>query len=260
MKWLHVTFLGYGGGYNDRGIVEYKSREESDSEYDEFGRLKKRRKHSSGHQTKRDEEHTDNKKESYSDSRKYRDNRTEEDGKRKPKEVEEDEDEEDEDNDSDLAKYDLFGDESGGEELILPRKNKNSKHDDEGQHQKENPSDRNSNAKDDRKRTHSTSRSFGGSSKRRSSSKELRGSRDRDRGNLVDGHRSHTFNSPSQHGSSSKYRKTHYKDNVEDRRRSRKDSYSSSSSSSSSSSTSSHLSRSPSNASSEGRHRNVKLA
>lgn len=36
---------GYGGGYNDRGIVEYKERrEEEDDEYDEFGRRKKRRK------------------------------------------------------------------------------------------------------------------------------------------------------------------------------------------------------------------------
>lgn len=36
---------GYGGGYNDRGVVEYKERrEEEDDEYDEFGRRKKRRK------------------------------------------------------------------------------------------------------------------------------------------------------------------------------------------------------------------------
>uniref|UniRef100_A0A182TDE7 RanBP2-type domain-containing protein n=1 Tax=Anopheles melas TaxID=34690 RepID=A0A182TDE7_9DIPT len=32
---------GYGGGYNDRGVVEYKDRVESDDEYDEFGRRKK---------------------------------------------------------------------------------------------------------------------------------------------------------------------------------------------------------------------------
>ncbi|XP_044728715.1 zinc finger Ran-binding domain-containing protein 2-like isoform X1 [Chrysoperla carnea] len=34
---------GLGGGYNDRGVVEYKQREDSDDEYDEFGRRKKRR-------------------------------------------------------------------------------------------------------------------------------------------------------------------------------------------------------------------------
>lgn len=35
---------GYGGGYNDRGVVEYKERSnDSDDEYDEFGRRKKKR-------------------------------------------------------------------------------------------------------------------------------------------------------------------------------------------------------------------------
>lgn len=35
-------FLGYGGGYLDRGVVEYKERvESSDDEYDEFGRRKR---------------------------------------------------------------------------------------------------------------------------------------------------------------------------------------------------------------------------
>lgn len=33
---------GYGGGYNDRGTVEYIEREESDDEFDEFGRKKKK--------------------------------------------------------------------------------------------------------------------------------------------------------------------------------------------------------------------------
>lgn len=36
---------GYGGGYNDRGVVEYKERKnEDDDEYDEFGRRRKKRK------------------------------------------------------------------------------------------------------------------------------------------------------------------------------------------------------------------------
>ncbi|EDO36097.1 predicted protein, partial [Nematostella vectensis] len=34
---------GYGGGYNERGTVEYKPKEESDDEYDEFGRRKKKK-------------------------------------------------------------------------------------------------------------------------------------------------------------------------------------------------------------------------
>lgn len=35
---------GYGGGYNDRGVVEYKERRDDDDEYDEFGRRRKKRK------------------------------------------------------------------------------------------------------------------------------------------------------------------------------------------------------------------------
>lgn len=35
---------GYGGGYNERGVVEYRRRESSsDDEFDEFGRRKKKR-------------------------------------------------------------------------------------------------------------------------------------------------------------------------------------------------------------------------
>ena len=33
---------GYGGGYNERGNVEYIEREDSDDEFDEFGRRKKK--------------------------------------------------------------------------------------------------------------------------------------------------------------------------------------------------------------------------
>ena len=33
---------GYGGGYNERGNVEYHKREESDDEYDLYGRKKKK--------------------------------------------------------------------------------------------------------------------------------------------------------------------------------------------------------------------------
>lgn len=36
---------GYGGGYNERGVVEYRRREpSSEDEYDEFGRKKRKRK------------------------------------------------------------------------------------------------------------------------------------------------------------------------------------------------------------------------
>ena len=33
---------GYGGGYKERENVEYKDRKESDDEFDEFGRRKKK--------------------------------------------------------------------------------------------------------------------------------------------------------------------------------------------------------------------------
>lgn len=43
MKFI-LQFVGYGGGYNDRGVVEYKERKvDSDDEYDEFGRRKRKR-------------------------------------------------------------------------------------------------------------------------------------------------------------------------------------------------------------------------
>lgn len=71
---------GFGGGYNDRGVVEYKEREESDDEYDEFGRRKKRRSEISK---------SDN----------------DEDNRAKDFDDEEEEDEDDED--GDLSKYDL---------------------------------------------------------------------------------------------------------------------------------------------------------
>lgn len=36
---------GYGGGYNERGVVEYRRREpSSEDEYDEFGRKKRKHK------------------------------------------------------------------------------------------------------------------------------------------------------------------------------------------------------------------------
>ncbi|EDW08509.1 zinc finger Ran-binding domain-containing protein 2 [Drosophila mojavensis] len=85
---------GFGGGYNDRGVVEYKEREDSDSEYDEFGRRKKRKNNDRGG----DE-----------DSR----NRGRDEPKRARRsdiEGDEDEEEDDEDDDGDLSKYDLWGD------------------------------------------------------------------------------------------------------------------------------------------------------
>lgn len=43
MRPFFSAFEGYGGGYNDRGVVEYKERRVSEDDYDEFGRRRKKR-------------------------------------------------------------------------------------------------------------------------------------------------------------------------------------------------------------------------
>ncbi|KAL1494885.1 hypothetical protein ABEB36_010400 [Hypothenemus hampei] len=84
---------GFGGGYNDRGVVEYKERIDSDDEFDEFGRRKKRR-------TRRSSS-SDNGKFNGKDSDRKKDKCV------AKEEEEEEEDEEEEDDDGDLSKYDL---------------------------------------------------------------------------------------------------------------------------------------------------------
>nr|CAH7739543.1 unnamed protein product [Callosobruchus chinensis] len=78
---------GFGGGYNDRGVVEYKERRDSDDEYDEFGRRKKRR----------------GQRDSSDDERKYEEKKV----VQKDEAENEDEEEEEDDDDGDLSKYDL---------------------------------------------------------------------------------------------------------------------------------------------------------
>lgn len=72
---------GFGGGYNDRGVVEYKERRDSDDEYDEFGRKKKKR--------SKDDDSDSDQKEEHSDV------------------AAEEQEEEEDDDDGDLSKYDL---------------------------------------------------------------------------------------------------------------------------------------------------------
>lgn len=84
---------GYGGGYNDRGIVEYKDRSESDDEYDEFGRRKKKKSSSNSRQRYTNE----------NVSKKLHKNSRNDDKQ------DEEEDEEDDDDSGDLSKYDLWG-------------------------------------------------------------------------------------------------------------------------------------------------------
>lgn len=93
---------GYGGGYNDRGVVEYVKRDESDDEYDEFGRKKKKQKRCSGSIS--EDSNSQNGKEEDIDrgQNKMLSKATEEDD-----DEEEDDEEDDDDEDGDLSKYDL---------------------------------------------------------------------------------------------------------------------------------------------------------
>lgn len=83
---------GLGGGYNERENVEYIEREESDGEYDEFGRKKKKYR---GNDDKPSKVKPSVKEDKVKDSVKYRE--------------EEEEEEDDDDEDGDLSKYDLTG-------------------------------------------------------------------------------------------------------------------------------------------------------
>lgn len=93
---------GYGGGYNDRGVVEYVKRDESDDEYDEFGRKKKKQKRGNGSIS--DDSNSRNGNEDDDD-----DDREKTKTRSKVNDYEEDDDEDDDDDDEegDLSKYDL---------------------------------------------------------------------------------------------------------------------------------------------------------
>uniref|UniRef100_A0A3B3V589 Zinc finger Ran-binding domain-containing protein 2 n=1 Tax=Poecilia latipinna TaxID=48699 RepID=A0A3B3V589_9TELE len=88
-KYAKLEERTYGGGFNERENVEYIEREESDGEYDEFGRKKKkyRGKSNSSSSAKETEK------------------------KEVPKDEDEEEEEEEEDDDGDLSKYKLDDDE-----------------------------------------------------------------------------------------------------------------------------------------------------
>lgn len=97
---------GYGGGYNDRGVVEYKNREEYDDEYDEFGRKKKRHSDSES-----GDQHSFRSKSNTSSDRKNKQNSREELKQREESEKEDeddDDDDDDDDSDADVSKYDLW--------------------------------------------------------------------------------------------------------------------------------------------------------
>lgn len=94
---------GLGGGFNERGTVEYKSHDSGDDEYDDFGRKKKKFREPSASGTQEIV-----KKGEISSQNAYN--------------IEEDDEEEEDDDDEDLGKYDLWGDEEDKEsEKDCPR-------------------------------------------------------------------------------------------------------------------------------------------
>lgn len=91
---------GYGGGFNEREDLEYKEREESDGEYDEFGRIKKKFRGKSKKDTEKKEEPV-----------KVNNDKADK----------EDNDEDDDDEDGDLSKYKLDDDDDEDEEADLSK-------------------------------------------------------------------------------------------------------------------------------------------
>lgn len=111
---------GYGGGFNERENVEYIEREESDGEYDEFGRKKKkfRGRSNSTPSVKESEKKEVPKGE---DDEEEEDEDEEEDGDLSKYKLDDDDEEEDED--GDLSKYDL----DASDEDDKPAKKKGSR-------------------------------------------------------------------------------------------------------------------------------------
>lgn len=91
---------GYGGGYNDRGVVEYKEHRDSDNEYDEFGRRKR----------KPDEKMASPRGDS--SSKRPKNNKQEDSKSEEDNEDEDDNDDDEDDSNGDLSKYQLFDDET----------------------------------------------------------------------------------------------------------------------------------------------------
>ncbi|XP_052455715.1 zinc finger Ran-binding domain-containing protein 2-like isoform X2 [Carassius gibelio] len=85
---------GYGGGFNERENLVYNEREESDGEYDEFGRIKKKYRGKSTKDTEKKEE-----------------------PKKNNNNNEEEEEEDEDDEDGDLSKYKLDDDDEDDADL-----------------------------------------------------------------------------------------------------------------------------------------------
>ncbi|TNM87948.1 hypothetical protein fugu_006169, partial [Takifugu bimaculatus] len=158
---------GYGGGFNERENIEYIEREESDGEYDEFGRKKKkfRGKSSSTSSSKETE-----KKEVKKDEEEEDEEDDEEDGDVSKYKLDDDDDE---DEDGDLSKYDL---DASDEDADKAAKKKGSRSDSSRSSSRSSSSSSRSRSRS-RSRSSSSSRSGSRSrSRSRSSSRSGKGS------------------------------------------------------------------------------------
>ncbi|XP_014826774.1 PREDICTED: zinc finger Ran-binding domain-containing protein 2 isoform X1 [Poecilia mexicana] len=156
---------GYGGGFNERENVEYIEREESDGEYDEFGRKKKkyRGKSNSSSSAKETE-----KKEVPKDEDEEEEEEEDDDGDLSKYKLDDDEDDED----GDLSKYDL----NASDEDEKPAKKSGSR---SGSSRSTSRSSSSTSRSRSRSRSRSTSSSRSGSRSRshsRSSSRSGKGS------------------------------------------------------------------------------------
>ncbi|XP_023809952.1 zinc finger Ran-binding domain-containing protein 2 isoform X1 [Oryzias latipes] len=164
---------GYGGGFNERENVEYIEREESDGEYDEFGRKKKKYRGKSSTQS------------SSKQSEKKEEPKVQEEEPDDEEEDDEDgdlskyklDDEDDDEDDGDLSKYDLVA----SDEDEQPAKKKGSR---SGSSRSSSRSSSSSSRSRSRSRSRSSSSSRSGShsrSRSRSSSGSGKGSSPRKR-------------------------------------------------------------------------------
>ncbi|XP_067316032.1 zinc finger Ran-binding domain-containing protein 2 isoform X1 [Pseudorasbora parva] len=158
---------GYGGGFNERENLVYNEREESDGEYDEFGRIKKKFRGKSKKDTEKKEEP---KKEDNNNEDGDEEEEDEDEGDLSKYKLDDDDDEEDE---ADLSKYDLdASDEKKGSPSGSSRSSSRSSSSSSRSRSRSRSRSSSSSRSRSRSRSRSKSRSSSGSGKGSASSKK----------------------------------------------------------------------------------------
>ncbi|KAI3368712.1 hypothetical protein L3Q82_025706, partial [Scortum barcoo] len=156
---------GYGGGFNERENVEYIEREESDGEYDEFGRKKKKyRGKTNSTSSSKESEKKEAPKAEVDDDEEEDEEDDDEDGDLSKYKLDDDDDDDEDDEDGDLSKYDLDAsddDDDGGK----PAKKKGSRSGSSRSHSSSHSSSSSSRSRS-RSRSRSSSSSRSGSRSR----------------------------------------------------------------------------------------------